>query len=224
MAKTCYMCDAPSTSKEHAPPQCLFPESKDLKDGKDYRRNLITVPSCDLHNSAKSEDDTYLMMVLVSYFQNNEAAQNHIATKVLRAWTSDQKLAGRVVKNLQEVEIAGEAQHAFEVDMERFDRSLELAAHGIHSHHFKAKAPNPYRAISYPLAQFEGEHANSVNQGRAHILSLANTMLEGLPRQGFNPEIFWYQVSPLVDGRHVMRMCFYQAFVVVLLSSPDLGT
>ena len=223
MSQTCYFCDAPATSKEHVPPQCLFPELKDVPDGTNFRKNLITVPSCELHNSAKSEDDTYLMMVLVSYFQNNEAAQNQIGSKVTRAWARDHKLANTVVKNLQQVQVAGELRHAYEVDTDRFDRSLELAAHALHFHSFKSRATNPYRVISYPLAQFEGPHANDVNLGRARILAMADQMLTGLPISGNNKEIFWFQVSPEVNGTHVMRMCFYKAFVVVALSSPTTG-
>lgn len=46
---TCYMCDGPAASVEHAPAQCFFP--------KGYRLNLITVPSCLLHNNFISKDD-----------------------------------------------------------------------------------------------------------------------------------------------------------------------
>jgi hypothetical protein len=38
---TCYMCDSPATSQEHAPPASLFPELSTF--GKDLRKNLITV-------------------------------------------------------------------------------------------------------------------------------------------------------------------------------------
>ena len=61
---TCYMCDEESTSSEHVPPKCLFPEQKDLPEGVDLRKSLITVPSCDLHNSKKSNDDEYYSIVL----------------------------------------------------------------------------------------------------------------------------------------------------------------
>ena len=62
----CYMCSAESVTTEHIPPKCIFPEKKDLADGRDYRRNLITVPSCADHNLHKSGDDEYLLYVLVT--------------------------------------------------------------------------------------------------------------------------------------------------------------
>lgn len=180
----------------------------------------MKIASCDVHNSEKSQDDTYLMMVLVSYFQNNEAAKNQIVSKITRAWKNDKKLASNVVKNLQQVVLKGKPQHAFEVNSDRFDRSLELIAHGLHYHSFKTPAAYRYRAISYPLVKLEGPHANDVNLGRAKILAMADQMLSGLPLMGQNKEIFWYQLSPSVAGSHVIRMCFFGAFVSITMCSP----
>lgn len=57
------MCTASENSREHAPPQCLFPEKSDI--GRDLRRNIITVPLCDEHNSTKSADDEFLRAVIL---------------------------------------------------------------------------------------------------------------------------------------------------------------
>lgn len=69
------------------PPKCLLPESKDFKDliQKDFRKNLITVPSCDAHNLRKSNDDEYLMICLASRAGNNVEAYYHTYAKVRRA-------------------------------------------------------------------------------------------------------------------------------------------
>lgn len=52
----CYWCGKLATSREHVPPESLFPENKDIKmiSNYSYRYNLITVPSCDEHNMSKS--------------------------------------------------------------------------------------------------------------------------------------------------------------------------
>jgi hypothetical protein len=81
---TCYMCQSEATSKEHVPPLCLFPEQKDLPKGEDLRKNLITVPSCEVHNIEKSGDDTYLLYLLVLNLPSNEIAYNQYATKIKR--------------------------------------------------------------------------------------------------------------------------------------------
>ncbi|HBR6164924.1 TPA: hypothetical protein L9052_002240, partial [Klebsiella pneumoniae] len=56
--KICYFCGELATSKEHVPPQGLFPK-KDI-----YRNNLITVPSCTLHNNSKSTLDNKMLVFL----------------------------------------------------------------------------------------------------------------------------------------------------------------
>ncbi|RZG76734.1 hypothetical protein [Acinetobacter sp. WCHAc060025] len=59
-ANTCYMCDKPVVSKEHAPPKCLFPK------GNEFRSDLITVPSCKEHNQDLSQADVILLQLLLS--------------------------------------------------------------------------------------------------------------------------------------------------------------
>jgi hypothetical protein len=221
MTDTCYMCDRPSVSKEHTPPRCVFPEQRDAN-GKDYRKALITVPSCEVHNSAKSKDDEYLMMVLTSYFNNNQAAQDQINNKIARAWARSPGLSSMVVKNLREVMINGEQQHAFEVDTPRFDQSLSWAANGLYFHVYGKPIDPPYKVVSYPLAQLDGPDGAAVNSLRANILLMANQMFQDLPTIGENHEVFWFQVSPVVDGRSVIRMCFFESFQVVCMSSATL--
>ena len=223
MADSCYMCDKPAVSKEHTPPRCVFPEQKDTN-GKDYRKGLITVPSCDVHNSAKSKDDEYLMMVLTSYFSNNQAAQDQIRSKIARAWAKSPRLATTVVKNLQPINTSGGQLHAYEVDTQRFDQSLSWAANGLYHHAYGKRIDPAYKVISYPLVQLEGSDGAAVNIGRAKILLLADQMFEGLPVLGENPEVFWFQVSPVIDGRSVIRMCFFESFQVVAMSSATLET
>lgn len=51
----CYYqsCKKNGTTKEHIPPKSFFPM--------DQRNQLLTVPSCESHNTAKSRDDTYVL-------------------------------------------------------------------------------------------------------------------------------------------------------------------
>jgi hypothetical protein len=60
------MCESPATSREHVPPRCLFP------DDPTFRKDLIKVPSCDVHNLRKSKDDELLRHILASAPGNNE--------------------------------------------------------------------------------------------------------------------------------------------------------
>jgi hypothetical protein len=81
---TCYMCSSLAISKEHVPPKTIFPEIKDSGDV-NYRDKLITVPSCDVHNNAKSSDDEFLLVSLAGIIGNNSVGYRHKFTKVDRA-------------------------------------------------------------------------------------------------------------------------------------------
>lgn len=97
------MCEEPGTSREHVPPKCLFPEQKDIKD-KNFRKNLITVPSCDLHNMSKSKDDEYLMQVIVGSIKSNNYGIQHYITKVHRSYKRinfDLNRYSRIIKKLR---------------------------------------------------------------------------------------------------------------------------
>ncbi|MDQ8049281.1 hypothetical protein [Luteibacter sp.] len=215
------MCDRAATSNEHVPPKCIFPAMKDA-DGKDYRRNLIKVPSCDEHNTDKSDDDQYLMMVLSAYFRNNAAASKQIETKISCAWERAPGLAEKIVKNPVSVEVSGKVSMAFEVD-KRFDRSLAWAANALHYSISGKRASPAYQVLAYPLFQHGHEGADDVNRGRARILKLAEMMFEKVAIHGDNPDIFWYQL--ITGGREAhVRMCFFDAFVVVCGSSITLNS
>ena len=77
VTQKCYMCDGRATTDEHVPPKCLFPEEKDLPKEVSLRVELIKVPSCELHNTAKSKDDEYLLYVLCMNIANNAVAFQH---------------------------------------------------------------------------------------------------------------------------------------------------
>jgi len=95
----CYICNEPKVSDEHIPPQCLFPDSKDLPAGLDLRKNLITVPSCAEHNLRKSGDDEYLLFVLVANLNVNTVGLNQWRTKIRRAMIKRPSKKG-IFKNL----------------------------------------------------------------------------------------------------------------------------
>ncbi|MBN8590811.1 MAG: hypothetical protein J0M33_03600 [Anaerolineae bacterium] len=59
--QTCYYCGAPAVSREHIPPKEFF---------KGHLCDSITVPSCDLHNSQKSQLDQAVMSALLIPLKN----------------------------------------------------------------------------------------------------------------------------------------------------------
>jgi hypothetical protein len=137
--ETCYYCGTTSTTTEHVPPRCLFPERKDAF-GTDHRKNLITVPSCDRHNLEKSKEDEFLMACVTPAVGTNSAGYIQTQTKVRRAIdrrggrlldtiTRDSKPATMVAPNGAEFPIL-----VGKPDMPRLCRALEHVARGLYFH------------------------------------------------------------------------------------------
>jgi len=81
ISDSCYACDSSPISREHVPPKCLFPTEL----GKNLRKDLITVPSCEVHNGKKSDDDEFLLASLAGIVGCNNIGMLHKFTKVDRA-------------------------------------------------------------------------------------------------------------------------------------------
>lgn len=222
MTVGCYFCGQLANSSEHVPPKCIFPEQKDT-DGVDYRKNLITVPSCDIHNGNKSKDDEYLMMVLAAHYENNQAAQSHVATKIFRSWKANPEFARIVVKNPSQINMDGEAKIGFELDSPRFRQAIEWIAHGLYFHQANKRPIYHFKMIAAPIFQFH-EDAQEINFARLKMLNLADIEFDGQELCGNNPQIFWYQIKETFKDMILMRLCFYESFPIVLIASRDVNT
>src|ERR1017187_6554622 len=139
----CYMCAARATSREHVPPRNLFPEASE-SGGVDYRLNLVTVPSCDAHNSAKSKDDEFLMVSLAGIVGSNSIGYMHRLGKVDRAvLASANRLLDQVLLEKEEIHRVEVAENRFidlvwgTPDIDRLYRCFEHMAYALHRHHFK---------------------------------------------------------------------------------------
>src|SRR5258708_9202258 len=142
--KTCYMCDKPGKTKEHVPPECFFPKQADIPKGLDFRKNLITVRSCDDHNLRKSGDDEYLKMVIASHWQNNQAGYEYSMAPVKRSIQLKEKQGLwrnflEKAKNDEFVSSEGEQLVSINIDVARFNSELEKIARGIYFYQFKQK-------------------------------------------------------------------------------------
>ena len=142
MNDTCFACSSHATTREHVPPVCLFPETRDTDSNQDFRRNLITVPACADHNLAKSDDDEYFLWVLSTNLSANSVARQQVSTKLRRARERRPALGQAILSETKEVTVvdshSGTKHHAIEVPLNsaRFQRVLDLVALGLYRHHF----------------------------------------------------------------------------------------
>lgn len=219
----CYFCGKPAISSEHVPPKCIFPEQKDLSDD-DYRKNLITVPSCNTHNSAKSRDDEFLMACLASVVGNNGTGFLHTNKKLARAHARNPHLCNDTIRDARSLILQTPDGIAFPVlvgrpDMERLCRALQSVARGLYFHtngkRFKGKVTVIPSFVNFPRGK-----TMSVVQ------LLAQRMIEQYRSEwqthGDNPRIFTYQIGPVDQfGMTPMVMTFYSGAEVLAAFQPN---
>lgn len=220
------MCEAPATSKEHVPPKCLFPEAKDLNGDVNLRKELITVPSCELHNSAKSQDDEYLLLGITLNILNNDTALNHFQTKILRAVTRNPRLLEKLGEKQQPVIAVKEDGTAINtlmvsIDNRRFLGSIEHVARGLYFHAFGARFTG--RCSLLPdFMLFDGNPQGvALNDKTYAVVSLVKPSFDALPSLGKNPDVFSYSImDPDEQGRIAMRMKFFGGSSVYVTFLP----
>ena len=214
--RTCYMCEEVETSREHVPAACFFPERKDLPEGVDLRRNLFTVPSCDVHNSHKSQDDQYLWHIITAARGLNDCGTRMVRTKVVRSIRERPALISSLMRSAEPVQIydpnTGQWHQTakFQFDGSRVFRGLEHLGRALYFHHFKETWP----AVVQPFPSFAqfGSHKmqRSDQQMWRHIIERAAAAMAGLDRIGNNQDAFYYQVMPKDESPGaVMRVTFY---------------
>jgi hypothetical protein len=191
------MCEKPATSQEHAPSKCIFPEQKDTG-GVDYRKQLIKVPSCDEHNTAKSTDDEYLMYVLPASIATNNVGENQFSTKVKRAVDRKPYVANGLTSDMQEVMVhdvkndTWSTAYALKVDLERVHSVIEMNARAIFFHEHASKFKGNITVCSNFTLQVDNPDLNS---RRDELFKMSDIMLSLSELRGENPDVFTYRMA-----------------------------
>lgn len=222
--ENCYMCDSPACSREHVPPRNLFPEAKDV-DGTNYRVNLITVPSCRIHNSAKSHDDEFLMVSLAGIVGNNSIGIQHRFGKVDRAIRrSSYQLLEKIFRKKDQVSTINLKDNKFiEIiwgtpNIDRLTKCFEHIARGLYFHHFHSKFSGNVTVYLGYLSR----HTRNSQEFDAMIKNKIKKELDGSERYGDNPKVFFYQVTPQDKfGLFLFRLCFYGGLNVYVTFLPN---
>lgn len=215
MKETCYWCGASATSKEHVPPRCLFPEAKDVKGiyNKSFREQLITVPSCDMHNMQKTTDDQYLLLCLAGKVGNNSLAYVQNATKGQRTIARKPNIYKVEAESVLKINGMEYPVQFINADMRRLRSSFESIVRGIYFYEFKSC----FRGTCMILSDFmriSGEFGKVSIQEMFEELKkeFENYKVES---KGANPEVFLYQVGPKdVLGTRVLKLTFYKNTVI----------
>jgi hypothetical protein len=203
------MCSKASTSKEHAPPRCIFPERKDTQNESDLRKNLITVPSCDEHNSEKSRDDEYFLLVLAGSYTSSQVGLDQFITKVRRAFENQPSKANQFVRRsapvrLRRVDTEWEDGLQVIVQGDRIDAVLSNCARTIYFHETMKK----FQGQALVFTQFTLYDDEESQAKISNAFELTEKTLNSEPRRGENAEVFWYKFVE-TNSTCIFLMCFY---------------
>lgn len=209
----CYMCDEIASSREHVPPLCLFPEIKDTK-GFNFRKNLITVPSCNIHNSNKSDDDEFLMLSLSGLLKNNPVGNFHQMTKANRALRRKNKdfIEKEVLRNhkygkIQTTDGKFRIISVGNPNFERLSKCLEHIAFGLYFYEFNERFQGELRMI-LEFIDYSDENTQTLKKFLKRRFEIEKEL--NLEIKGSNPEVFYYQFhKPDKFGLIGLKTVFY---------------
>jgi hypothetical protein len=216
------MCPKKATSTEHVPPKCIFPEAKDFKDGKNYRNNLITVPSCDIHNLNKSKDDEYLLYLLSMNIESNDIALKQFRTKVLRAIDRNSSLFDKIFEDYRVAPIYDQEKGrvintaAFNVDTKRLRGIFDHIARGIYFHHFAEKWLTDILIIPSFIRYAHNDNALELTDKIYGFTRDCLNYFKLIECYGENQDIFKYQIANDFKSLHkVILLTFYGSTTVI---------
>ncbi len=233
--KSCYMCEKSATTREHVPPRCLFPEISENASlgfpGKDFRKNLFIVPSCEEHNSGKSKDDEFLWYSLSFCNAINHLAVKYFLSKGKRAHKHHPGIFQRMFQRSRMTILTDEDGEyrapKFYFEPERFALLMERVGKGLYFRHYGKK----YRGAVQTHAEYAGVDVVCAGIGAELIARMKIEELfqsrerikeefSGADEYGENREVFYYSAKE-INGNLMMRLTFYEGARVLLIFSGD---
>ncbi|MEZ8627922.1 hypothetical protein AB6D75_19240 [Vibrio splendidus] len=201
----CYFCHGTATTKEHVPPKQLFP--------KDMKRNLITVPSCELHNGLKSRDDDYLRFVLIGGLKDiKDKRFKSIVDKVIRSVERKPLLAKSLFNTLKPIY----GWPSVKINNDRLFYSYESIARGIVFYECGPVKIKRYAIDDYISFLSDDIQGKVIGQEQKRALKEdTDKLFTNRDWNGANPLVFSYQWVK-IDKFILVKIKFYSTQEVVV--------
>lgn len=214
------MCEKPATSDEHAPPRCIFPELKDVSDATNRRENLITVPSCDEHNSVKSKDDEYLLYILSLSITSNSVGHTQANSKVKRAIARKPNLLSKFNQNATQIPFTnfnnGNKSDAIAtlIDGDRINSALDKCARALYFHTTGQKFIGIAKVINGFLLSSQENSENKVE-----IFEQTKNIFNHYQYLGNNQDTFKYKIIDVNESAMLLLEFYDTSKAIVDLRS-----
>jgi hypothetical protein len=122
MMNRCYMCGAAGSTREHVPPRCFFPKGSG-------DQQLLTVPSCPKHNTAKSNDDQYVLaQICINAAEGDNLSKQIFQRSIAPQLVRSPAFAARIAQGSQTLP---NGSRAYPVDLDRLDSFFDHLVHAL---------------------------------------------------------------------------------------------
>lgn len=226
----CYACERPAVSEEHAPSRGFYPRRQEVygpPKGKDYRKGLITVPSCEEHNTLKAQDDNFVQAAIILFaaaYGNRlgEANPHPFVEKAVKRIQSGTRLRESIIDNAKPVDTPFGPMMAIKPEAGTIRRIIELTARALYYHEYKhaRRWPGECR-IESPHFLLDNLSPAPQARGVSDVLSAFNELyrrgIEKFALKGPHRDVFAYQLLEHEDQSIIMRLTFYGVFHFVAL-------
>lgn len=201
--ETCYACEEESTTDEHVPAECFFPEGS--------RKDLIKVPSCKRHNNDTSNDDEYVRNLIATQAENSEAGLTLLTGKVLRGFVHSPRLKAATFETLQLARTATDTPVLiFQPIRSRLDSVMLKIYRGIAFHVTRHQQLRPMD-IHYRDLKF-----NDLRESNEYGL-FKMMEKESIPWGGSVQEVFRFRVcTGSAISQPIIEIEFYRCFAVLM--------
>ena len=215
MKETCYLCGAESSSKEHTPAKCFFPNEPK------YRRNLIKVPSCKKHNEDTSKDDEYVRNLICMHIDNNSVAYKQFIAKVIHTFEHSPKLKSQTFSETKQVFVKdGEnikQTFALNIDRDRFDKVMKKISYALYFHEYGKVWQH---GLIIATENLFNDDMQPDLQGQ--LIQTYKSKLNYPAFNGENPKVFQYKFEETEINEVILWMKFYEGFEVFVF--PNINT
>ncbi|TGL13081.1 hypothetical protein EHQ42_14920 [Leptospira levettii] len=210
----CYYCGKKATTREHIPPQSFFPKSQKL--------NLVTIPSCDDHNSKKTNKDEYVRNYISIHRSVREKGYEKFEEKTRSAFKKNKKLQN-ALENAEKVQLDGEETGIFIAKKEIFDDFFDHLASGIFYHITKSIFNGKWtiHLISFHEDRelYESNTENLTNLLQAYKIISTKTNFKKI-KEFENEKVFlplYYLENNGNKTSIFLNLTFYEGFKVFIL-------
>jgi len=130
--ESCVFCGSRASTRDHVPPQGIFPDPKPT--------DLITVPACDVCNSASKLDDEYFRWLVATGSYGNGDALALIKKRIIPKFHRRPALLRQIMKGATQVDVHSEGgiylgrQPAFLFDRSRIQVVIDKTVRGLYYH------------------------------------------------------------------------------------------